>query len=157
MKTAIQVTALVLSILCATACGGASNPAASPSGGDGAIVSASAPFGEQAAAGQKLYAANCAACHGATGAGKDAPRLVGMTEGALPLNPPPAAKLRKQPFRSAADVAAFVVKSMPPGATGKLREAEYWEILAFDLKANGVDLGTTHLDASSAPSVVIHP
>ena len=40
---------------------------------------------------------------------------------------------------------------------GKLSEAQYWAIIAFDLKANGIDLGTKHLDGTTAPSVVIHP
>ena len=120
-------------------------------------TTASATFGEQAAAGQKLYAAKCASCHGANGEGGDGPRVVGIGQGALPLDPAPKAKYRKAQFHSAADVAAFVVKNMPPDAPGSLSEAEYWDILAFDLKANGVDLGAKHLDASTAPSVVIHP
>jgi mono/diheme cytochrome c family protein len=120
--------------------------------------STAATFEAQAAEGQKLYAANCASCHGAGGeGGKTAPRLVGVSEGALPLDAPSTAKARKEKFRTAADVAGFVVKSMPPGQAGKLTEEQYWAILAFDLKANGVNLGTKRLDASSAAAVVLHP
>jgi hypothetical protein len=36
-----------------------------------------------------------------------------------------------------------------------LIEAEYESILAFDLKANGIDLGTKQLDAALAPTLEI--
>ncbi|MBN9167493.1 MAG: cytochrome c [Myxococcales bacterium] len=144
------------------ACGGETPPAESPSsktasGATNATNATNATFEAQAAEGQKLYAANCASCHGAGGEGGKAPPVVGVSQGALPLDPPTGAKYRKTQFRSAADVATFVVKSMPPGEAGKLTEEQYWAILAFDLKANGVDLGAKRLDASSAPSVVLHP
>lgn len=146
------------------ACGGQTPPAESPvaetaTSAEGATPKAAegATFEAQAAEGQKLYAAHCASCHGASGEGGDAPRLVGVAQGALPLDPPKGAKHRKQQFRTAADVASFVVATMPPGEAGKLTEDQYWAILAFDLKANGVDLGSKRLDASTAPSVVIHP
>lgn len=140
------------------ACGGQSPSPASPN-----MPSAmpSAPeakdaFEAQVAEGQRLYAANCASCHGDSGEGGKAPRVVGVADGALPLDPPSDAQFRKTQFRTAADIAQFVVTSMPPGEAGKLTEEEYWAILAFDLKANGVTL-EKRLDAESAPSVVIHP
>lgn len=105
--------------------------------------------------GSELYAANCASCHGDGGEGKDAPRVVGLDKGALPLDPPAGAKIRKVPFRTAADVAGFVVTNMPPYGGKKLSEPEYWSILAFDLHANGVDL-PSKLDAASAGAVVLH-
>lgn len=125
----------------------------------GTTTSAAAPanFQEQAAEGQKLYGAHCASCHGASGEGKTAPAVVGVAKGALPLDPPPTAKVRKTQFKTAADIAAFVVKNMPADAPGSLVEEQYWDILAFDLKANGVDLGSKKLDAASAAEVVIHP
>ncbi|HEY2514296.1 MAG TPA: cytochrome c [Polyangiaceae bacterium] len=147
MKIAIRA-ACALAIAGAAACGGP--PAASPTG-EGTT------FAQQAGEGAKLYADKCASCHGANGEGGDAPRVVGLSQGALPLNPSPSAKYRKGTFHTAADVAGFVVKAMPPDAPGSLSEAQYWAILAFDLKANGVDLGNKHLDATSAPTVVVHP
>jgi mono/diheme cytochrome c family protein len=151
MNRMIGAAACGLGMLLSIACGGAPPPeSAAPAAKD-------APFEAQAQEGQKLYGANCASCHGAAGEGSGAPRVVGVAKGALPLDPPSGAKARKVQFRTAADIAGFVVKTMPPGQPGKLTEEQYWAILAFDLTANGVDLGKKHLDATTAGSVVIHP
>jgi cytochrome c len=149
----------------AAGCGGAAETPATPEGGttEGATTGGGTPssnaepasFTEQVAAGQKLYAAHCASCHGASGEGDKAPRVVGIDQGALPLDPPSSAKVRSTQFKTAADVADFVVKNMPPGAGGSLKESEYWSILAFDLHANGVDL-EQKLDGSNAATVVLH-
>jgi hypothetical protein len=79
---------------------------------------------------------------------------VGLAQGALPLDPPAAAKFRKTRFETVADVAAFVAKSMPPTAPGSLTEDQYWSILAFDLKANGIDLDKK-LDGTVASGLTI--
>jgi S-disulfanyl-L-cysteine oxidoreductase SoxD len=98
-------------------------------------------FDDQVALGQQLYGANCASCHGDGGQGTaTAPPVVGIDKGALPLDPPASAKYRKTQFKTVADIAAFVVKNMPPKAPGSLSEEQYWSILAFDLKANGIQL-----------------
>lgn len=113
-------------------------------------------FDEQAALGHGLYEQNCARCHGANGQGTaEAPRVVGMAEGALPLDPPPGAKLRKTQFRTAADVANFAVHNMPKDAPGSLPASTYWAILAATLKANGVELSQP-LGPSNAKDVVLH-
>lgn len=145
-----------------TACGGskpepatqasaASTGAASPA----AAVAPSAAQNDQVAQGQQLYGQNCAGCHGAAGQGGKAPAVVGKD--ALPLNPPPTAKFRKTQFHTIKDIFDFVKANMPPNSPGKLSDQEYWAILAFDLKANGVDLAGKKLDATSAPGVVLHP
>jgi mono/diheme cytochrome c family protein len=141
-------------VLGAAACGGGAGAggATSPAGAAGPEPRT---FAEQVASGQKLYGNNCASCHGSGGEGPNAPRVVGLEKGALPLDPPAGAKYRKTQFKTAADVAGFVVKNMPPNAGGSLEESEYWSILAFDLHANGVDL-PTKLDAASAKGVVLH-
>jgi cytochrome c len=109
----------------------------------------------QVQAGQKLYAKHCAGCHGDAGEGsKKAPPVVGKA--ALPLDPPAGAKVRKSQFHTAADVAGFVVKNMPAKKPGSLKTDEYWAILAFDLKANGVEV-KEKVDAASAAKVVLHP
>jgi cytochrome c len=146
------------------ACGGStpsSNapppPSASAGPGAPATAPAASTFAEQVAQGQQLYADNCASCHGASGTGGPAgkaPPIVGLKSGALPLNPPPTAKLRKTQFRTVADVAGFVMKNMPPSAPGSLPPDQYWSILAFNLKANGINLDKK-LDASTAQSIVI--
>lgn len=105
-----------------------------------AAAAAPTSFAEQVAAGQALYAQHCANCHGDAGQGGKAPRVVGLKEGALPLDPPADRKFRKEQFVTVADVAKFVVANMPPNKGGSLPADQYWAILAFDLHANGIDL-----------------
>jgi cytochrome c len=120
--------------------GCASNPPPPPTA-SGAGVPLPASFAEQVAQGQKLYADNCANCHGDSGQGTDkAPKVVGIKEGALPLDPPADRKYRKNKFVTVADVAEFTVANMPPGKAGSLTNDQYWAILAFDLHANAIDL-----------------
>ena len=110
---------------------------------------------EQAARGGKLYGQHCAKCHGDAGQGtKKGPPVVGKD--ALPLDPRPTQKLRKTQFRTAGDVADFVVKNMPGDKPGSLKADEYFAILAFDLKANGVAL-TRPVDGPVAAGIVLHP
>ena len=97
-------------------------------------------FQEQVAAGQSLFTLHCAECHGGAGQGEDAPRLVGLKQGALPLDPPADRKYRKQKFVTVADVFEFATHNMPPRDPGSLGKDAYWSILAFDLHANGLDL-----------------
>ena len=114
-----------------------------------------ATFAEQVTAGQTLYGAHCASCHGAGGEGtKEAPRVVGLKEGALPLDPPASAKVRTGKFVTVADVAAFAVKNMPADKPGTLQASEYFSILAFDLKANGITLDKK-LDGALAATLTI--
>ena len=82
-------------------------------------------------------------------------RVVGLKEGALPLDAPASAKYRKTKFKTVADVADFVVKAMPPAAPGSLPPESYFAILAFDLKANGIDLGSKKLDGALAATLTI--
>lgn len=123
--------------------------------GQGAAADPAAAAAEQIAKGGKLYGQHCAECHGDAGQGTSkAPAVVG--KGALPKDPPAGAKLRKTQFRTAGDVADFVVKNMPGKKPGSLKAEEYWAILAFDLKANGVDLKQP-VDEKVAPTIVLHP
>ena len=132
----------------ALACGGGAPPAESAAdtggetaGGEAPSSPAPATFAEQVTLGQELYGKQCAGCHGGSGEGTaEAPAVVGLDKGALPLDPPASAKYRKSQFKTVADIASFVVSSMPPKAPGSLSEEEYYAILAFDLKANGIDL-----------------
>jgi mono/diheme cytochrome c family protein len=109
----------------------------------------------QIAQGKDLYGANCASCHGANGEGvkkKKGPAVVGA--GALPLDPPKGAKMRKAQFVTAKDIADFVVANMPPKKGGSLKPEEYFAILAFDLSANGITLAEP-LTADNAASITI--
>jgi cytochrome c len=111
-------------------------------------------FADQVVAGQKLYGEQCANCHGSAGEGLDAPAVVGLDKGALPLDPPAGAKFRKTQFKTVADIADFVVKNMPAKAPGSLTEAQYFSILAFDLKANGINLDKP-LDGALAATLTV--
>jgi cytochrome c len=97
-------------------------------------------FEAQAERGAALYARHCASCHGANGEGEEAPRLVGLDQGALPEKPPASRRVRDVDFVTVADVAAFAVANMPPGEGGSLSDEAYLAILAFDLRANGISL-----------------
>jgi cytochrome c len=143
---------LVLSVTAALAA------AAAGCRSDAAARSPSAPpatFPEQVALGQSLYARHCAECHGDAGEGDEAPRVVGLAQGALPLDPPPGRKVRTTRFVTVADVAEFVVANMPPKRAGSLSTDEYLAVLAFDLKANGIDLGREPLTLDQARGLVI--
>jgi cytochrome c len=122
-----------------------------------AMTPAGAPtsFAEQMSNGQKLYAEHCASCHGDSGeGGTKAPPVVGIANGALPLDPPSDRQLRKSRFETVADVANFVVANMPPKKAGSLTNDQYWAILAFDLHANGIDLPSP-LTPEMAPTLKI--
>jgi S-disulfanyl-L-cysteine oxidoreductase SoxD len=112
-------------------------------------------FSAQALKGGTLYESNCANCHGVLGAGTHkGPRVVGLKDGALPLQPRAEAKKRLTQFRTMGDVARFVIKNMPGDEPGSLKEEDYFRILAFDLRANGIDLDQ-HLDMALADTIVI--
>jgi cytochrome c len=111
--------------------------------------------GDQATQGGKLYAKHCAKCHGDAGQGtKKAPAVVGKD--ALPLDPPATAKVRKTQFHTAQDVAQFVATKMPAAKPGSLSADEYYAILAFDLKANGVDVSGKKIDPTTAAQITLH-
>ncbi len=110
---------------------------------------------EQAARGAKLFAKHCARCHGDAGQGtKKAPPVVGKD--ALPLDPRPTQKVRKTQFHTAQDVAEFVSTKMPANKPGSLTTDQYYDILAFDLKANGVDVSSKKIDAKTAAEIKLH-
>jgi mono/diheme cytochrome c family protein len=112
------------------------------------------PFDAQVARGADLYTTHCADCHGADGRGTDqAPAVVGLEDGALPLEPREGA-VRDTQFKTVGDVAAFVAANMPPTNPGGLQVDEYYAILAFDLHANGIDL-EEELTAALAEELVI--
>ncbi len=137
---------LAASAVVVVACGGGKNEANAPHPAD------------QVAWGQELYGKECASCHGDSGEGgkgMHAPAVVGKN--ALPLDPPAGAKFRKNQFHTAQDVYDFVKKTMPPDKPGSLTDEQYAAIIAFDLKANGVDMTGKKVDSTTLSSFVLHP
>src|SRR4051794_29784557 len=118
MTKAIRRMAWAFSMICAGGCGGSATPAAAAPGGP-----TTAPSGDQASAGAKLYTDNCAGCHGAGGEGSaKVPAVVGPK--ALPLDPQAPSTARKAKFHTAADVFQFVKANMPPGKPGSLTDEQ---------------------------------
>jgi S-disulfanyl-L-cysteine oxidoreductase SoxD len=145
----LHLAALLVSLAVATACGGTPPDAKN---GENAPASAT-NVTEQVARGADVYAARCSSCHGNGGEGTaKAPAVVG--DSALPLDPPSSAKVRKSQFVTVADVASFVVQNMPADAPGSLSEDDYFAVLAFDLKANGIVLDKK-LDGTLAATLTI--
>jgi cytochrome c len=106
--------------------------------------------------GAKVFAKNCARCHGDAGQGsRKAPPLVGKD--ALPLAPREGQD-RKALFHTALDVARFATHEMPPDeeARARMTETDYWAVLAFALSANGVKSSEV-VGPNNAGSIVLHP
>jgi S-disulfanyl-L-cysteine oxidoreductase SoxD len=141
-------------------CGGgnAGTPVNAPTGEpktEPTTAGAGGDLGAQVARGEALFADNCASCHGDKGEGSPGgPPLIGKE--ALPVDPPKTAKERNVKFTTAQDLFQWVKKEMPNDNPGSLKDDEYWDVLAFDLKANGVDLQGKKLDASSASAIKLH-
>ncbi|MCE9573370.1 MAG: hypothetical protein K8W52_09450, partial [Deltaproteobacteria bacterium] len=64
---------------------------------------------------------------------------------------------RDVPFVTAADVGGWAAAHMPGDAPGTLPIDDYVAILAFDLHANGVDLGAAPFSLDRAGAIVLHP
>ncbi len=97
-------------------------------------------FAGQVHAGQTLFTLHCAQCHGGMGQGGKAPRLVDVSQGALPLYPPENRATRKTNFATFADVADFAIHDMPPKGAERLTHDVQWAILAWILHEDGIEL-----------------
>jgi len=108
---------------------------------------------DQLTFGEQVYAQNCSGCHGENGEGTEGrPALIG--EKALPVDPPEGATARKAQLKTAQDLFDFVKSDMPPMAPGSLSDEEYWAVVAFQLKGNGV--GGKDVTAANAGSMALH-
>ena len=156
LMATVRTGSLVLALLGLTAFVACAHNEGAPAPATAASGAAPADAMAQAEAGGPLYGQFCAKCHGDAGQGTDqAPPVVGPN--ALPLDPRPTAKARKNQFHTAKDVADFVLPNMPPKGP-KPSVEQYLDILAFDLKANGIDLtGKPALTPDMLSSIVIHP
>jgi mono/diheme cytochrome c family protein len=97
----------------------------------------------QAAAGAKLYEANCSACHGATMRGPAGPALIGDAFTAQWTNEP------------ASDMYGLMSKNMPLGDPGSLKPAEYLEITAYLLQRNKYPAGPMPLTQARLKTIKI--
>ena len=156
LMATVRTGSLVLALLGLTAFVACAHNEGAPAPATAASGAAPADAMAQAEAGGPLYGQFCAKCHGDAGQGTDgAPPVVGAN--ALPLDPRPTAKARKNQFHTAKDIADFVLPNMPPKGPKPTVE-QYLDILAFDLKANGIDLtGKPALTPDMLSSIVIHP
>jgi len=102
------------------------------------------------AAGQAIYAAQCAACHGARGEGKPADALVGG-QGTLKNDRPVKTIGSFWPY--ATTVYDFVYRAMPYNAPQSLKPDEVYAVTAYLLHLNGIVPADAVLDAQSLPKV----
>ncbi|WP_206951985.1 c-type cytochrome [Trinickia acidisoli] len=89
--------------------------------------------------GKRLYASNCAKCHGADMQGITAPALSGAAFA-------PAANAHL----TIGGVYGYMSTNMPADRPGKLKDGEYADIMAFLLNANGYGPGSTKMTADIA-------
>lgn len=93
---------------------------------------------EQIANGEQVFAARCASCHVAGGAGPV-------------LNRAALAK-----YDTALDLFAYTQRTMPPGAPGSLSEAQYWAVTAYMLAAEELLPADTLLGPATAGEVALN-
>jgi cytochrome c len=115
--------------------------------------------------GAAVYAARCAACHGAKGEGGVADRLVG-TE---PMGMPPFGPAYEQWRAGRADVPFtignywpyattvfdYVRRAMPPSAPGSLTADDTYALAAWLLAQNGIIAEDAVINAVTLPKVVM--
>lgn len=110
-----------------------------------------------AAEGAPIYAAKCAACHGATG--KEGPNdvLVGRdSRPGFPFSQDPALPHtigNYWPY--ATTVFDYVRRAMPPTAPGSLTDDEVYALTAFLLRANEIITDDAVMDRTTLPKVVM--
>jgi mono/diheme cytochrome c family protein len=94
----------------------------------------------QASAGAKIYAAQCASCHGAHLEGGVGPALTG----------PNLVRLAKKTKLNVGDVFQFMALQMPLNAPASLPKDQYVAVMAYILKVNGYPAGSKPLTYAAA-------
>jgi S-disulfanyl-L-cysteine oxidoreductase SoxD len=94
----------------------------------------------QVAQGEAIYARRCAKCHGANGEGKMGPSLVGPQH-------------HLSGYGTADVLFDYTRQVMPADRPGRMQEVEYWAVLAYLLKANGLLPPGTTLESATAPQI----
>jgi mono/diheme cytochrome c family protein len=121
--------------------GGAAPPPSTPATSTTAAPAAAAPktLDDQVSAGEKVYGERCASCHGAKGEGKaKAPGLIGPKG--------------LDEYHNAKEAFTYIKDMMPPTAPGSLSEDEYWNVTAYLIKKNDLEIKEP-LSAGNAETV----
>jgi len=109
------------------------------------------PGSGSVAQGQTVFAASCAACHGANGTtATPAPALVGG-QGTLASAKPVRTVGSYWPY--ATTVFDYVRRAMPFNAPGSLSDAQVYAVTAFLLNRNGIVPADAVMDAKTLPAV----
>lgn len=104
------------------------------------------------ATGARVFAAQCAACHGARGEGGLGDPLVGG-HGTLASAKPKRSVGSYWPY--ATTLFDYIRRAMPYNAPESLSADEVYAVSAFLLNQNGIVPANTRLDAASLPRVVM--
>ena len=104
------------------------------------------------ATGARVFAAQCAACHGARGEGGLGDPLVGG-HGTLASAKPKRTVGSYWPY--ATTLFDYIRRAMPYNAPESLSADEVYAVSAFLLNQNGIVQANTRLDAASLPRVVM--
>jgi mono/diheme cytochrome c family protein len=125
----------------------------------------------QADRGAQIYRLVCSTCHGSAGEGLSyGPWVKTSAENCWQANchgkghphdgfelpryiPPVVGPNTVQKFQNALALYQFVRATMPMQAPGTMLDEEYWEVIAFLVRANGADPTTTPLDPQRAAEV----
>lgn len=103
--------------------------------------------------GEAVFAAKCAACHGATGGGTPSDRLVGgFGEKA---GGPPAAKTVGSFWPYATTLFDYIRRAMPLNQPKSLSDEEVYALSAFLLERNGIIRADQTMNAKTLPKVVM--
>ena len=100
--------------------------------------------------GGEIYAASCAACHGAKGEGTVADRLVG---GIGSLNTGKPLKTVGSFWPYATTIYDYINRAMPYTAPQSLTPDQVYAVTAYILHLNGIVAADASLDATSVPKV----
>jgi cytochrome c len=94
----------------------------------------------QVVQGKAIYARRCAKCHGADGQGKMGPSLIG-------------AEHHLSGYGTADVLFDYTRQVMPADRPGRMQDVEYWAVLAYLLKENGLLPPDTPLGSETAPQI----
>ena len=103
-----------------------------------------------AAAGEKIYAAQCAACHGATGVEGPRDRLVGGLGSLATASP---VKTVGSYWQYAPTLYDYINRAMPFTAPGTLSPDEVYAVSAYILMRNGVIGAADVMNRTTLPAV----